>query len=849
MESQPSVQFTSCSNPNLSLDLITCLSPINQSNLNSNPHTTSFQNDVDSTLHQHKLDSLHQELGLSPTSKLTFLTDNNVPSTSSSSQRTTSPSPTTFNDRPSIVNPKPRPQVNKPSRLRQKSIINFFKSRPSSPEPLPLSPEPLPTNLEPQTLPINLEPKPATKTLNSSLNTSTALPLNSFTTKPTTTKSSSTLPQFIFEKPDQIRARRDAENEEHEAQINRKATSPSQSRSTSSFSELKRLLSRRTTRVNNFNADLNKPNGLNPSNSLNRSGFFSKQSFKTSSSQTVTPQSSPSRANTSSPSPSLVNPHLSLQQKYGKWGKVLGSGAGGTVRLVQHDRDSPIYAVKQFRPRRKGEPEKEYLKKVTAEFCIGSALHHPNVIETIEIVSERGHYYEVMEYAQYDLFAIVMSGKMALPEIYCVFKQIVNGVEYLHSMGLAHRDLKLDNCVVSSESCVKIIDFGTATVFQYPGQSNITTSGGVVGSDPYLAPEVLHSKEYDPRLTDVWSVAIMFMCMALRRFPWKLPDAAKDLSYRAFSRSQASLTLSQTKSSPSLQTPRAKPIHPSQDSKKMPISKNQSVRLSQSSSQTTSSTVHDSGYGTCGSVSESDSSRPTMSLYPESNSIVSTSQSYTTSPTESLYHPESHHDDPGNEFPFATNFDEQNSAVARCLSSEDTDYSEAIRPTYLMSSQSSPNLLKFTSSSTPIPPLPTESSSIKATMTSEMITSPDSRCKSSLSVTPGGRRIATGQIASPRPTQASTKVVSNTRKPSTQERFKETQEIFKSLPSECTSAMERMLTISTEKRCTLTDLLKEDEWLRSIETCVNKDTGKRCRGQEGHFHFLIGPEVEVGKRR
>ncbi|EGG05785.1 uncharacterized protein MELLADRAFT_28949, partial [Melampsora larici-populina 98AG31] len=210
-----------------------------------------------------------------------------------------------------------------------------------------------------------------------------------------------------------------------------------------------------------------------------------------------------------------------LQQKYGKWGKVLGSGAGGTVRLVQQDRDAPIYAVKQFRPRRKGENEKEYLKKVTAEFCVGSALHHPNVIETIEIISERGHYYEVMEYAQYDLFAIVMSGKMALPEIYCVFKQIVNGVEYLHSMGLAHRDLKLDNCVVSSESCVKIIDFGTATVFQYPGQSSIPTSG-VVGSDPYLAPEVLNSKEYDPRLTDVWSVAIMFMCMALRRFPWKL---------------------------------------------------------------------------------------------------------------------------------------------------------------------------------------------------------------------------------------------------------------------------------------------------------------------------------------
>ncbi|KAG0148322.1 hypothetical protein CROQUDRAFT_41587, partial [Cronartium quercuum f. sp. fusiforme G11] len=217
----------------------------------------------------------------------------------------------------------------------------------------------------------------------------------------------------------------------------------------------------------------------------------------------------------------LGQAHNNLQKKYGKWGKVLGSGAGGTVRLVQRNRNAPIYAVKQFRARRRGESEKEYLKKVTAEFCVGRALHHPNVIETVDIIAERGNYYEVMQYAEYDLFSIVMSGRMSRQEIYCVFKQIINGVDYLHSLGLAHRDLKLDNCVVSASSVVKIIDFGTAAVFQYPGQKKVLASG-VVGSDPYLAPEVLSQKEYDPRLTDVWSVAIIYMCMALRRFPWKL---------------------------------------------------------------------------------------------------------------------------------------------------------------------------------------------------------------------------------------------------------------------------------------------------------------------------------------
>lgn len=70
-------------------------------------------------------------------------------------------------------------------------------------------------------------------------------------------------------------------------------------------------------------------------------------------------------------SPPLGEDHAHLQKKYGKWDKVLGSGAGGTVRLVRRSKDQTVYAVKEFRQRRTGENEKEYQKKVTAEFCIG----------------------------------------------------------------------------------------------------------------------------------------------------------------------------------------------------------------------------------------------------------------------------------------------------------------------------------------------------------------------------------------------------------------------------------------------------------------------------------------------
>ena len=152
-----------------------------------------------------------------------------------------------------------------------------------------------------------------------------------------------------------------------------------------------------------------------------------------------------------------------------------------------------------------------------------------------------------MEYAPYDLFSVVMSSKMLRPEIFCVFRQICNGVAYLHSLGLAHRDLKLDNCVLTRGNVVKLIDFGTAVVFAYPGSdmggsvpdtsglapsttppvmgyvvtqpdapaphthARLVKASGIVGSDPYLAPEVLAGGSYDPRKTDVWSVGVIFV--------------------------------------------------------------------------------------------------------------------------------------------------------------------------------------------------------------------------------------------------------------------------------------------------------------------------------------------------
>ncbi|CAI4057741.1 putative serine/threonine protein kinase RTK1 SKDI_04G2120 [Saccharomyces kudriavzevii IFO 1802] len=229
---------------------------------------------------------------------------------------------------------------------------------------------------------------------------------------------------------------------------------------------------------------------------------------------------------------------VELLEKYGIPGRKLGEGASGSVSVVERT-DGKLFACKMFRkPHLNNEGTNHsqlanYSKKVTTEFCIGSTLHHENIIETLDMLTEGETYLLVMEYAPYDFFNLVMSNLMTQSEVNCYFKQLCHGVNYLHSMGLAHRDLKLDNCVVTKDGILKLIDFGSAVVFQYPYEDTIVKSHGIVGSDPYLAPELLKQTSYDPRVADVWSIAIIFYCMVLKRFPWKAPKKSFN-SFRLF---------------------------------------------------------------------------------------------------------------------------------------------------------------------------------------------------------------------------------------------------------------------------------------------------------------------------
>lgn len=193
--------------------------------------------------------------------------------------------------------------------------------------------------------------------------------------------------------------------------------------------------------------------------------------------------------------------------------KICGEGVSAIVKVMHKvtGPSSELYAVKEFRKKSRSETKEEYVEKVNSEFCISKSLSHPNIVSTEDLcVSSSDRWCHVMEYCSGgDLFSLIEKSFMKEDEKLCCFKQLLRGVSYLHDHGIAHRDIKPENLLISSDGHLKITDFGVSEVFRgkHPGDAGIKcgiemdeirlSKPGVVGSAPYISPEV-QNKEGEP---------------------------------------------------------------------------------------------------------------------------------------------------------------------------------------------------------------------------------------------------------------------------------------------------------------------------------------------------------------
>ncbi|OQR84091.1 protein kinase [Achlya hypogyna] len=186
---------------------------------------------------------------------------------------------------------------------------------------------------------------------------------------------------------------------------------------------------------------------------------------------------------------------------------ILAPAQGGDILLVKAKKTQTPYVVKRIalQPTTKDNIAMEVAAYSRLHAFKTDLLGADHVLSATEIFEEKKQCYIVLEHCARGEFYNILK---AMPGARCspaaarsYFRQIAEGVFYIHAHQLAHRDLSLENIFVDAHGTLKIGDFGLAIALP----SSATKACGKLF---YMAPE-MHSGEYDPSKVDVWSLGIL----------------------------------------------------------------------------------------------------------------------------------------------------------------------------------------------------------------------------------------------------------------------------------------------------------------------------------------------------
>ncbi|XP_066266848.1 testis-specific serine/threonine-protein kinase 3-like isoform X2 [Branchiostoma lanceolatum] len=193
----------------------------------------------------------------------------------------------------------------------------------------------------------------------------------------------------------------------------------------------------------------------------------------------------------------------------------IGEGSYAKVKSASSDRLHCKVAIKIIHKTLAPQDFRE--KFLPRELSVLTKVDHPHVIKVHEIMELGPRVYIVMDYAGHgDLLEYIqLHGAIAESKVRVMFRQLLTGVQYLHSRGIVHRDLKCENILLDAKNNIKISDFGFAREMR---QSELSRT--FCGSAAYAAPEVLQGIPYLAELYDVWSLGVILYIMACGSMPF-----------------------------------------------------------------------------------------------------------------------------------------------------------------------------------------------------------------------------------------------------------------------------------------------------------------------------------------
>ena len=214
-------------------------------------------------------------------------------------------------------------------------------------------------------------------------------------------------------------------------------------------------------------------------------------------------------------------------EKYQKLDKV-GEGTYGEVYKCQNKETKKLVALKKIRL----ENEDEGMPSTAIrEISILKQLHHPNIVNLLDLIHGEKKLYLVFEFLDHDLKKYLnLNGSPLSPQLVKSYLyQILLAIKYCHSKRILHRDLKPQNLLIDKNGIIKVGDFGLARAFGIP----IKTLTHEILTLWYRAPEILlGQREYSTPI-DIWSIGLIFYEMAHRK-PLFAGDCEIDQIFKIF---------------------------------------------------------------------------------------------------------------------------------------------------------------------------------------------------------------------------------------------------------------------------------------------------------------------------
>jgi serine/threonine protein kinase/CheY-like chemotaxis protein len=164
----------------------------------------------------------------------------------------------------------------------------------------------------------------------------------------------------------------------------------------------------------------------------------------------------------------------------------IGSGGMGNVYRARHRGYGIEVALKVLKPELVD--DQKNILRFLREVRIATQMNHPNIVQVFDVGTSNGCYYYAMEAlpCRSLLDRVRESGALPEPEVLLLGERLSSALDFMHSQGFMHRDVKPDNILFTNEGGVKLIDFGLACAHD---DARLTQEGTFIGTPGYVAPE------------------------------------------------------------------------------------------------------------------------------------------------------------------------------------------------------------------------------------------------------------------------------------------------------------------------------------------------------------------------